>query len=476
MTDGEALYRAILESPDDDAPRLVWADWLEENGDPERAQFVRLQCELASLDPGDIRGDEVSEHLPRLTGRRETWTAELGRYARNCGFWRGLPDWFELTTDRLGAALADLRQHVPAQCLCLTVGRSGDGAFRDPGVLELVRCLDIVEPVPDPFYPQSSLRGWVWLFQSARLRGLRALRADMDQTSVGFISALGGTDWPKLQELSVRLRSHLALEAPTDAWQPPPAARWEDLADAPWFSNLRSLDLSGCFLDDDALERLLAGDRPLALTRVNLADNSLGPNAVRRLASTETLGRVRRLILGMNGVGLGVADLLRPPALPDLCSIDVSYCDGYGPRTGPDVVRAIAGTIHPGLCVLEANVCDCAVGSVTQLVGSPGAAGLEVLSLNGNDLPNEAAIAIAESPYVSNLRRLYLQGNRITDTGLRALARSPRLSALRVLSLRGNDVTADAMRDPAVIDLARRLEHLDTECAVPTNEPRHVFI
>jgi hypothetical protein len=91
-------------------------------------------------------------------------------------------------------------------------------------------------------------------------------------------------------------------------------------------------------------------------------------------------------------------------------------------------------------------------------------------------LPNEAAIAIAESPYLSNLRRLYLQGNRITDTGLRALARSPRLSALRVLSLRGNDVTADAMRDSAVIDLARRLEHLDTECAVPTNDPRHVFI
>jgi uncharacterized protein (TIGR02996 family) len=476
MTDGDALYRAILASPDDDAPRLVWADWLEENGDSDRAEFVRLQCELARLDPADLLGDELSEQLLRLTGNRETWTAGLGPYSRNCGFWRGLPDWFELTTDRLGAALADLRRHVAAQCLCLTIGRSGDSAFRDPGALEPVRCLDIAEPVPDPFYPQSSLRGWVWLFQSTRLRGLYALRADMDQTSVGFIDALGGTDWPNLRELSLRLRSYIRLEPPTDPWQQPPGPQWEDLADAPWFPGLRSLDLSHCFLDDGAMDRLLASDRPLALTRLNLAENSLGPTAIRRLTSTRALARVRRLVLGMNGIGATAADLLRSPALPELSSLDVSYCFGYGPPAGPEMLRQIAEAIHTGLRVLEANVCHCAAGSVARLVGSAGAAGLEVLSLNENELPDEAVVAIAESPHLGNLRRLSLQKNRITDSGLRALARSPRLSALRVLSLRGNDLTADVMRDPAVIDLAHRLSRLDTEFGMPSNEPRHVFV
>lgn len=41
------LLRTVLENPFDDAPRLVMADWLEENGEPERAEFIRVQYELA---------------------------------------------------------------------------------------------------------------------------------------------------------------------------------------------------------------------------------------------------------------------------------------------------------------------------------------------------------------------------------------------------------------------------------------------
>src|SRR5262249_53507875 len=43
----DALLKAITDSPDDDAPRLVYADWLDEHGQPERAEFIRLQIELA---------------------------------------------------------------------------------------------------------------------------------------------------------------------------------------------------------------------------------------------------------------------------------------------------------------------------------------------------------------------------------------------------------------------------------------------
>ncbi len=41
MTDGEALLAAILANPDDDAPRLIFCDWLEEHGEDERARFIR---------------------------------------------------------------------------------------------------------------------------------------------------------------------------------------------------------------------------------------------------------------------------------------------------------------------------------------------------------------------------------------------------------------------------------------------------
>src|SRR5262245_49641697 len=42
------LLAACKESPDDDAPRLILADWLEEHGEPERARFIRLQLERAA--------------------------------------------------------------------------------------------------------------------------------------------------------------------------------------------------------------------------------------------------------------------------------------------------------------------------------------------------------------------------------------------------------------------------------------------
>jgi uncharacterized protein (TIGR02996 family) len=51
MIEDEDLYRAILDDPDGDMPRLVYADWLEEQGDTDRAEFIRIQCDLAGLPP-----------------------------------------------------------------------------------------------------------------------------------------------------------------------------------------------------------------------------------------------------------------------------------------------------------------------------------------------------------------------------------------------------------------------------------------
>jgi uncharacterized protein (TIGR02996 family) len=42
-----AFLAAILAAPEDDTPRLVYADWLEEHGDEAHAEFIRVQCELA---------------------------------------------------------------------------------------------------------------------------------------------------------------------------------------------------------------------------------------------------------------------------------------------------------------------------------------------------------------------------------------------------------------------------------------------
>ena len=50
----DALLADILEHPDDDTPRLVYADWLDDHTGRDawraRAEFIRVQCELARLE------------------------------------------------------------------------------------------------------------------------------------------------------------------------------------------------------------------------------------------------------------------------------------------------------------------------------------------------------------------------------------------------------------------------------------------
>src|SRR5262245_47497655 len=49
MTPGDALLEAVRAEPDDEGLRLVYADWLEENGDLAHAELIRVQCALERL-------------------------------------------------------------------------------------------------------------------------------------------------------------------------------------------------------------------------------------------------------------------------------------------------------------------------------------------------------------------------------------------------------------------------------------------
>lgn len=53
MSDEAALLAAIIANPDDDTVRLVYADWLDENGRSERAEFIRVQIAVARTPADD---------------------------------------------------------------------------------------------------------------------------------------------------------------------------------------------------------------------------------------------------------------------------------------------------------------------------------------------------------------------------------------------------------------------------------------
>src|SRR5262245_19361390 len=78
MNQDEAFLHAIAENPDDDTVRLVYSDWLEENGQPRRRAVIRLQCELEP-----VRFEIDRPHVEALL------TQEAGLLSRHQEAWLG---------------------------------------------------------------------------------------------------------------------------------------------------------------------------------------------------------------------------------------------------------------------------------------------------------------------------------------------------------------------------------------------------
>ena len=57
---------AVIADPDDDAPRLIYADWLDENGQDERAEFIKAQVAIARTIPTDHTRRAPEEGCPCL--------------------------------------------------------------------------------------------------------------------------------------------------------------------------------------------------------------------------------------------------------------------------------------------------------------------------------------------------------------------------------------------------------------------------
>jgi uncharacterized protein (TIGR02996 family) len=83
-SDETALIRSVVAHPDDDAPRLVYADWLDEHGRAARARLIRVQCQLEQLQ---------AEEQELIEKHGQEWGQQL--YDQGCDvlrFHRGFPE------------------------------------------------------------------------------------------------------------------------------------------------------------------------------------------------------------------------------------------------------------------------------------------------------------------------------------------------------------------------------------------------
>jgi uncharacterized protein (TIGR02996 family) len=432
MTEGEAFLRAIADSPYDDTPRLVYADWLDEHGEQDRAEFIRVQVELARIDDDDPRHTLLKHRQDALLRRhRRAWKEHLPDWARPdhavddsfgfkggvAVFRRGLPGHLNLTAKAFISHAEEFAQLAPLESatLCLESTQDVQALARCPALGRLTRLsfdgshkLDAAELATLAASPHlGRLVSLALSDQPLGPRGMAAL-ANLPRltTLVAGNARLGE------RGLAALLNSALA-------------------------ERLTELRLPSNGLKATALRSLAAAGRPFPLACLELDNNPFGDDGAELLARAP-LPRLARLFVGRCKIGpAGVAALGASRQFDNLATLDVS-----GNPLGPEGVRALAAAPHlGGLRCLQLGGCKVGLEGVEALAASPLLARLTSLALWRNALKDAGVQALAESPGLSGLLALGLGKNSIKDTGALALAAAA-LGRLLALDLDNNQVSA----------------------------------
>jgi uncharacterized protein (TIGR02996 family) len=226
MSDHDALLHAIGEHPEEDTPRLMYADWLDENGDPDRADFVRNQVELARIDLNDpARVPLVRKNARYLTEFVPYWRSLLPHLpgVEWGDFNRGLIEEAQAIDDlRVATRSAEIFAVPGIHVLRLRWLGNGAGLARVPELVR-VRALRLVAGRASA----ESLRG---LFASPHLGRLRLLDLHGNFADDAVAADLADGRFPDLAE--VWLGSNAVGDAGAAA-----------LANSPHLPHVRLLDL-----------------------------------------------------------------------------------------------------------------------------------------------------------------------------------------------------------------------------------------
>jgi uncharacterized protein (TIGR02996 family) len=256
MSDRAAFIAAIAANPDDDLPRRIFADWLDENGDPARAEFIRLQCAAA-------RGKAAAHARAAVleAAHRTEWLGPLVRIAYGCVFRRGF---VEHATLPAAVFLADglaLRRQTPLRGVTLLgAGRILAELLNAPVLRDLAALHLTGARLGDD--------GVRLLAASSVLAGLTTLR--LGDNAIGDRGVMALARSPYLSGLSgLVLRDNAIGDG--GAWE---------LSHSPFFARLAILDLAGNEIGSAGVEALRSGKKLAAL--VDLDVNDQRPPAGRR--------------------------------------------------------------------------------------------------------------------------------------------------------------------------------------------------
>lgn len=149
MADEIALLKAVLSGPDEDAPRLSFAEWCEGRSEPTtraRGDFIRTQLSLANLDVTAHPREEYSlryqsEKLDRR--HHQDWGGEVGALVEEYRFDRGFVEFVGLPAEEFLELASGVFALAPIRHLRLTEVTHVAGVLFDSPHLSAIRSLDL---------------------------------------------------------------------------------------------------------------------------------------------------------------------------------------------------------------------------------------------------------------------------------------------------------------------------------------------
>jgi uncharacterized protein (TIGR02996 family) len=360
MSDREALLAAIRSAPDDDLPRLVYADWLEENAESlrseesvwarDRASFIRAQIEASRAEPYSPAARAAGERANHLLtpANRHAWTAELHGKAQETAFERGFIEHITVDAADFPDAAESLFDAEPIRGLrlvrpnprftewevplgpCFEVPRLQQIAALDLQNVELQfsDCERLADSPALAGLTSLSLRGnpifphWIRdiLESESWPRLARLDLADIANLGPSIADGFWAADRRRFKSLDlsgIGFRSDdlkRALSRPCVSEVEELRVRWDGNAARPgslthlelgWvlpWQRLRLLDLEGQGIGHEGVREIVRHDQAAALRWLGLARNHLGPESVRMLAEDSNL-RLHYLDVRHNGLG-----------------------------------------------------------------------------------------------------------------------------------------------------------------------------
>jgi uncharacterized protein (TIGR02996 family) len=397
----EALLRAVIERPEDDAVRLVYADWLEEFGateaDQARAEFIRAQIQAETLDENDPRLAELRERTRQLERQhRKTWLAGL----------------------------------APEQTYLAIFRRGFIGSWQCPSASAFLcpeASLFDREPVTFVFlrFGPMDVEALSACPRLARLTGLVLM--PYDETGDTEVAELLTS--PHLTNLRGLQVHHLSPCAG------PATAR--EIASRPQYVGLSSLALSCHPLGDEGAVSLAGSATLRQLSTLKLGGCEIGVAGARALAESPLLQNVTELDLGANLPG----------------------AEASGEWVAPLAARLLPNLVHLDLVrtiLTDAALVRLAAGDWPELRSLDLSAGYGDTST----LSAVGVVALASGPLASHLEDLYLNDHPISDAGAAALAQGQRFARLRGLGLGDTDIGVAGLRALVESPLARQLVYL----------------